>query len=201
MLAGSHIGAAEHFAGTAPCISDPALHPALINLAYPGHHMMHAMQHGSGPFLNCLSLGRTRFFPAEIGICARFGCCAPPSTQWMLLFVSITKTGQSPFSPLWASSTSSSSFSMTSRTRARLSMNPLTATLNMRFVVAIYLTLRMFSLSWASTPSIAATVERVRRTSGDSSLSTPRARRATVASLLVGKGTSTVLEQGTVSTG
>jgi hypothetical protein len=80
---------------------------------------------------------------------------------------------------------------MTSSTRLRLSMNPLTATLSMRFVVATYFALRTFSWLSAASPDVA--VDKVRRTRGDSSLSTPRAWSAMDASLAVGKGTSTVL--------
>lgn len=76
-------------------------------------------------------------------------------------------------------------------------MKPLTATLNMRFVAAAYLALRMFS--GALTTSAGAGMDKVRRTSGDNSLSTRRAWRAMDASLAVGRGTSTVLYSDAIS--
>lgn len=76
---------------------------------------------------------------------------------------------------------------MISKIMARLSMNELTATRSIRFVVALYWTLRTH-LSPA--PSTAAMVEKARRTRGDSSLSTVMASTAMEDSRAVGKGTS-----------
>jgi len=110
----------------------------------------------------------------------------------MLLSPFTIQYPQPPFCFRPAVNTSSSSFSMTSSTKLRLSMKPLTATRSMRFVVATYLTLRML-FSWVSA---GATADKVRRTSGESSLSTPRACSAMDASRAVGKGTLTVLQSG-----
>lgn len=82
---------------------------------------------------------------------------------------------------------------MTSSTNFRLSMKELTATRNMRLVVALYLTFRTRASS--SEDSGAGTTENSRLTSWESSGSTWRALSADVASLKVGSGISRVLYQ------
>lgn len=91
--------------------------------------------------------------------------------------------------------TSVSSSSMTSMTKFKLSMKELTATRSMRFVVALYSTCRVWSKS-PEASSLVAAIEKVLRTRGDNSLSTCSDLRATDARRAVGKGTSSVLEEG-----
>lgn len=96
--------------------------------------------------------------------------------------------------PLYAAvlsslSTSTSNSSMISKTSLKLSINPFTATLNIRFVVALYSVLK---ISCSSKPR-ADMVENVRRTSGESSSSTCKALREATARRSVGKHTSIVL--------
>lgn len=69
-------------------------------------------------------------------------------------------------------------------------MNELTATRSIRFVVALYWTLKT---NFSPAPSAAVTLEKVRRTSGDSSSSTVMALTAMEDSRAVGKGTSICL--------
>lgn len=116
-------------------------------------------------------------------------------------------------------STSTSSSSIIPSTTPKLSRNPLTATLNMRFVVALYSVRNMvFSCSSSinsilsfSAPTVPFVVrllvasrgdgvarEKVRNTSGESSASTWRARRAESARRWVGKGVSIVLSHQSV---
>lgn len=78
-------------------------------------------------------------------------------------------------------------FSMTSRTRLRLSMKELVATRSMRLVVARYSTSRT-DPGASSGPLAPPPREKERRTRGDSSLSTEMADRATEARRGVGKG-------------
>jgi hypothetical protein len=99
------------------------------------------------------------------------------------------------------SRTSTSSSSMTCRTTPNDSMKPLTATRSMRFVVARYAVRRMVcdsSLAPAPlTTTSSSELARLnsRRTSGDSSASTCRARRAEDARRCVGSGMSIVLSR------
>jgi hypothetical protein len=96
--------------------------------------------------------------------------------------------------------TSTSSSSMTPKTTLKLSINPLTATLSIRFVVALYSVLRIVSSeeltrlepaeSWEDAVEM---VENDLRTRGDSSLSTRNACRAAEARRAVGRGRSMVL--------
>lgn len=82
---------------------------------------------------------------------------------------------------------------MTSRTSFRLSMNELTATRSMRFVVAWYSTFN--TLASSEPVSAAGTTESCLRTRGDSSGSTPSASRAVEASRGVGSGTLRALRR------
>jgi hypothetical protein len=88
---------------------------------------------------------------------------------------------------LSAAKTSTSNCSMTSKTSLRPSMNELTATRSMRFVVAWYSTRSTCALSSGSVDE-AETMEKCLWTRGDSSGSTWRALRAVEASRGVGKG-------------
>lgn len=99
---------------------------------------------------------------------------------------------------VWPSRTSTSNSSITPRTTLRLSMKPLTATRNILFVVALYSVLNtVSSVDPFSLLGLAVVggdmVEKDRRTRGESSLSTCRARRAEVARRAVGRGRSIVL--------
>jgi hypothetical protein len=89
--------------------------------------------------------------------------------------------------------TSTSSSSITPSTTPRLSMNPFTATRSMRFVVALYSVRRTVS---PGVPDPEETVEKERRTRGDSSSSTRRDFRAADARRAVGRGTEIVLRWG-----
>jgi hypothetical protein len=79
-------------------------------------------------------------------------------------------------------------------------MKPLTATRSILFVVALYSVLKIV-FSWHSARFVSAvpwldeieTVEKDRRTRGESSLSTLKAWRAAEANLVVGRGKSMVL--------
>jgi hypothetical protein len=72
-------------------------------------------------------------------------------------------------------------------------MNPFTATRSMRFVVALYSVRRTVS---PGVPDPEETVEKERRTRGDSSSSTRRDFRAADARRAVGRGTEIVLRWG-----
>lgn len=89
---------------------------------------------------------------------------------------------------------------MIPNTTLKLSINPLTATLNILFVVALY-SVRNTVSSGESDDEVLelgeAQVENDRRTSGESSLSTRRAWRAADANRAVGRGRSMVLFYGT----
>lgn len=83
---------------------------------------------------------------------------------------------------------------MTSKTNFKLSMKEFTATRSMRFVVALYSTLRTLAAAASSDEDCGAgTTEYSRVTSCDSSGSTWMAFRAVAASRDVGKGMSRVL--------
>jgi len=88
--------------------------------------------------------------------------------------------------------TSTSNSSIISNTSFTLSMNPLTATLNIRLVEALYCVRRQRS----SFESEVGTIENVRQTSGESSLSTCSAWRAMDARREVGRRMSISNEQG-----
>jgi len=90
--------------------------------------------------------------------------------------------------------TSTSNSSMTSKASFKLSINPLTATLSIRFVVALYSVLR--TVSSVDFELDAGIVENVRDTRGESSLSTRRAWRAADARRAVGRRMSIASEQG-----
>jgi hypothetical protein len=100
--------------------------------------------------------------------------------------------------------TSTSSSSMTPKTVLRLSMNPLTATRSMRFVVALYSVRRtVFSADDDDDDEAVGElgdgiVEKERRTRGESSWSTRRDWRAAEARRAVGRGTSIVLGMSAV---
>jgi hypothetical protein len=99
--------------------------------------------------------------------------------------------------------TSTSNSSITFSTTPKLSINPFTATRNMRFVVALYDT---SSTVFVSSPHFAKSSleysparpvrENERCTSGESSASTWRAWRAVEARRCVGKGRERMSEQG-----
>lgn len=88
---------------------------------------------------------------------------------------------------LSAAKTSTSNCSMTSKTSLRPSMNELTATRSMRFVVAWYSTCSTCAVCSGSVDEVEA-MEKCLWTRGDSSGSTWRALRAVEASRGVGKG-------------
>jgi hypothetical protein len=99
------------------------------------------------------------------------------------------------------SSRSTSSSSITPRTTVRLSIKPFTATRSILLVVALYSVRRIvFSSDKTRVSSlfgfadVGEIVEKERRTRGDSSLSTCRARCAEVARRAVGRGISMTLE-------
>ena len=109
---------------------------------------------------------------------------------------------------------STSSSSITPRTTPRLSMKPLTATLSIRFVAALYSVRRIVFCSTFCSTSLSLTLvttvsvvllgsdlaspgerrEKDRRTSAESSASTCSARRAKEARRWVGSGTSITLK-------
>lgn len=105
-----------------------------------------------------------------------------------------------------ALSTSTSNSAITPRTTPRLSINPLTETRSIRLVVATYVISNtvldssgscfcFFSCGWDGASTAGAPMVRVRRTKGDSSASTSKARRAHDARRLVGSGREIVLSQ------
>ena len=94
-----------------------------------------------------------------------------------------------------------SNSSITCNTTPNDSMNPLTATRSIRFVVALYSV--WSTVLWLSSLSASdcwlveswfIDSENLRRTSGESSASTLRARKAIVVNLCVGNGTLIVLK-------
>lgn len=105
--------------------------------------------------------------------------------------------------PCSAPRTSTSNSSITPSTTLKLSIKPLTATLNILFVVALYSVRRTVSseewtrlessVAGADCDMVEATIKKVRRTRGDSSLSTRKACRAADARRAVGRGRSMVL--------
>lgn len=103
---------------------------------------------------------------------------------------------------VFGSSTSTSSSSITCSTTPSDSMKPLTATRSMRLVVARYCVRRtVCDASSVPVPStwdcaLGLVRQKSRRTSGDSSASTCRARSADEASRCVGRGMSMVLTSG-----
>lgn len=96
------------------------------------------------------------------------------------------------------SSISTSNSSIIPRTTVKLSMNPLTATRNILFVVALYSVRNtVFSRLCAAPlciPEAGAIVEKDLRTNGESSLSTRKACNAEEASRSVGSGKSIILQ-------
>lgn len=102
--------------------------------------------------------------------------------------------------PVSTPKTSTSSSSITPITTLRLSMKPFTATLSIRFVVALYSVRKIVSFAvWTQVASSAGLddaaemVEKDLRTSGESSWSTRNAWRAADARRDVGRGRSTIL--------
>lgn len=105
-----------------------------------------------------------------------------------------------------ALSTSTSNSAMTPSTTPRLSINPLTETRSIRLVVAVYVIFNtvldssgscfcFFSCGSDGASTAGAPRAKVRRTKGDSSASTSKARRAHDARRLVGRGRDIVLSQ------
>jgi hypothetical protein len=122
--------------------------------------------------------------------------------QWCRLL-----QGKSTIQPsISALSTSTSNSAITPSTTPRLSINPLTETRSIRLVVAMYVIFNtvvdssgscfcLFSCGSDGASTAGATRVKVRRTRGDSSASTSKARRAHDARRLVGKGREIVLNQ------
>lgn len=114
----------------------------------------------------------------------------------------ISQSQSLPQPPTSALRTSTSNSLITPKTTPRLSMNPLTATRNMRFVVARNVVCSTVLISSNScfcffscgVSGDGAVRVKVRRTSGDSSASTSRVCRAESARRCVGNGRLMVLE-------